>query len=353
MKCIAAGFTSTSAVTVVKAVATLALALAGLATPAQAQTSLSMSVWIPQQAPFVQNALVPWAKQVEEATAGRVKVNLLPKAVSSPPGHLDAIRDGVADVAFTVQGYTPGRFVLTKVAEMPFLGDSAEAMSVAYQRVHERHLAKANEHQNVRTLAVFVHGPGQIFTMKKPINQVEDLAGLKMRTGGGVINDIGTALGASGLMKPASESYEILSSGIADGVFFARESILTFKLASLIRHATLIPGGLFNTSFVLMMNEAKFNALSAADQQAILKVSGENFARMAGRSFDNSDKNSLETMRAANVDVRTASPALIEQLRRATAPVIDAWVAEAAKKNVDGRAVLEALRVESRKLEGK
>ena len=318
-----------------------------------AQTTLNMSVWIPQQAPFVQNALVPWARQVEQETAGRVKVNRLPKAVASPPGHMDAIRDGVADVAFTVQGYTPGRFVLTKVAELPFLGDSAEAMSVAYQRVHERHLAKANEHQNVRALAVFVHGPGQIFTMRKAINQVEDLAGLKMRTGGGVINDIGTVLGASGLMKPASESYEILSSGIADGVFFARESILTFKLANLIRHATLIPGGLFNTSFVLLMNDAKFNALAAADQQAILKVSGEQFARMAGRSFDNSDKNSLETMRTANVDVRTASPALVEQLRRATAPVVDAWVAEAAKKGVDGRAALEALRAESRKLEGK
>lgn len=330
--------------------ALIALVIAG----AQAQTTLSMSVWIPQQAPFVQNALVPWAKQVEEATSGRVKVNMLAKAVAAPGGHLDAVRDGLADLAFTVQGYTPGRFVLTKAVELPFLGDTAESMSVAYQRVHERVLAKANEHQGVRVLSVFVHGPGEIFSIRKPVTRVEDFAGMKMRTGGGVVNDLGAALGVSGLMKPASESYEILSSGVADGVFFARESILTFKLAGLIRHATLVPGGLFNTSFVLLMNEAKFNALSAADQQAVMKASGENFARMAGRSFDDSDRKGIEVMRQANVDIRTADAAFIEQIRKATGAVVDTWVADAAKKGVNGRQVLEALRAESRKVaEGK
>lgn len=330
----------------------MSFAAALLVQGAQAQTTLSMSVWIPQQAPFVQNALVPWGKQVEEGTAGRVKVAMLPKAVAAPGGHLDAVRDGLADVAFTVQGYTPGRFVLTKVAEMPFLGDSAESMSVAYQRVHERHLAKANEHQGVRVLAVFVHGPGELFTTKKALTRIEDLAGLKIRTGGGVVNDIGAAMGASGLMKPASESYEILSSGVADGTFFARESILTFKLSNVVKHALLVPGGLFNTSFVLFMNEAKFAALSAADQQAIVKASGENFARMAGRSFDDSDRKGIEVMRQANVDIRSASPALIEQIRKATLPVIDAWAADAAKKGVDGRMVLNALRTESAALAG-
>jgi len=319
-----------------------------------AQTTLNLSVWIPQQAPFVQHALVPWGKQVEEATAGRVKVNMLPKAVAAPAGHLDAVRDGVADVAFVVQGYTPARFVLTKVAEMPFMGDSAEALSVAYQRIHDRYLAKANEHANVKVLAVFTHGPGAMFTARKPLVKFEDFAGLKMRTGGGVVNHVSTALGMSGIMKPANESYEILSSGIADGVFFARESIITFKLANLLKHATLVPGGMFNTSFVLFMNEGKFNALSAADRAAVQKASGESFGRMAGRSFDDSDKRGVEALRAAGVEIRTADAALVEQLRKATASLVDTWAVEAAKKGVDGKQVLDALRAEVRKVaEGK
>lgn len=331
----------------------LVVALVGAA-PAHAQSNMNMSVWIPQVAPFVQHALVPWSKQVEEATAGRVKISMLSKAVAAPPGHLDAVRDGLADVAFTVQGYTPGRFVLTKAVELPFQGDSAESLSVAYQRVHDRYLAKANEHQGVQVLAVFAHGPGAVFTAKKAILKVEDFAGLKIRTGGGVVNDLGTALGVTPVMKAASESYEILSSGIADGVFFARESIITFKLTNLIKHATLIPGGMFNTSFVLMMNEAKFKALSPADRAAVMQVSGESFGRMAGRSFDDSDKKGVEAMRQANVDVRTADAALIEQIRKVTQPVVDTWIAEASKKGVDGRQVIEALRAESRRVaEGK
>lgn len=326
------------------------IALAALTAPVAAQTTLTMSVWIPIGAPFAQHALLPWAKQVEENSAGRVKVNVLPKAVASPTGHFDAVRDGLADVAFTVQGYTPGRFVLTKVAELPFLGDSAESISVAYQRIHEQQLARAGEHSGVRVLAVFTHGPGQMYSTRKPITRLEDLQGMKMRTGGGVVNDVTNALGATAILKAATEAYELLSSGVADGAFFARESILTFKLSNVVRHATFVPGGLFNTSFVLLMNEAKFNALSAADRDAVLKASGEHFARTAGRSFDQSDKSAVDLMRQAGMEIRTADAAFVEQMRRATTPVVDAWVADAAKKNVNGRAVLDALRAEARKL---
>ena len=93
---------------------------------------------------------------------------------------------------------------------------------------------------------------------------------------------------------------------------------------NLIKHATFVPGGMFNTSFMLMMNEGKFNALSAADKAGVLKVSGESFGRMAGRSFDDSDRKGIEAMRAANVDILTADAAFVEQIRTATAPVVDA-----------------------------
>ena len=320
-----------------------------LAAPVTAQTTLNMSIWIPPQAPFVQDAMLGWAKQVDDATAGRVKVRMLPKAVTSPPQHFDAVKDGLADVTFIVHGYTPGRFVATKVAELPFLGDSATSVSVAYQRLHERTLAKANEHQGVKVLAVFTHGPGQMYLAKKSAARLEDLAGLKFRTGGGVVNDIAAAMQITGLLKPAPDVYEMLSSGVADGVFFARESILTFKLGAVVKHAVMVPDGLFNTSFGLIMNEAKFNSVSPADQQAIMKVSGENFARLAGKSFDDSDLKGLGVLRDNKVEVVTASPAFVNQMRTATLPVIEAWVKEAGAKGIDGRAALEALRAEVKK----
>jgi TRAP-type C4-dicarboxylate transport system substrate-binding protein len=326
---------------------------AALAAPAAAQTNLNMSVWISPQAPFVQNAMLVWAKQVEEATGGRVKTRLLPKAVTTAFQHYDAVKDGLADVTFVIHGFTPGRFTLTKVGEMPFLGDSAVATSVAYNRVYDRMFAKANEHQGVKLLGVFTHGPGQFFMTQKPVAKLEDLPGMKFRTGGGTVNDIGTALGVTGLMKPPSEVFEILNSGVADGVFFARESILTFKLAPLVKHTTLVPGGLYNTSFALIMNEAKWSALSAADQQAVTRASGENFALLAGRSFEDSDQKGLAQLRDAKSNIVTASPAFVAQLDKATAPVVDAWAKEAAAKGYDGRAALEALRAEAKKVDVK
>jgi len=144
-----------------------------LAAPSQAQTTLNFSIWVPPTHPIYAGMVGPWAEQVAKATDGRVKINILPKPLGGPPQHFDLARDGVADVMYTVHGYTPGRFVLTKVVELPFLGDNAEAMSVAYWRVHEKYFAKANEHQGVKVLGVFTHGPGLIFTANKPVKSLE------------------------------------------------------------------------------------------------------------------------------------------------------------------------------------
>ena len=124
----------------------IALAAMLVFAPAQAQTTMTASSWVPPAHPLTANIFVPWLKEVEAATQGRVKFNILPKAPVAPPQTFDAVKDGVVDVSFTVQGYTPGRFVLTKMAEFGFLGDSAEATSVAYERMHQRHLARLGEH---------------------------------------------------------------------------------------------------------------------------------------------------------------------------------------------------------------
>src|SRR5207237_573719 len=110
----------------------------------------------------------------------------------------------------------------------------------------------------VKLLAVFTHGPGQMFNTKRPINKVEDLSGMKIRTGGGIAEEMARSLGASAFVKPAPESYELLSSGVADGTFFPLESIISFKLGSVIKYATLFPGGFYSSSFRFFMNDDKW-----------------------------------------------------------------------------------------------
>lgn len=324
----------------------LASALTLAASTASAQQTLNVNAWVPPSHPLVADITMPFCKDVEAATQARVKCNLLPKAVVAPPQTLDAVRDGLADISFIVHGYTPGRFALTDAAEMPFLGNTSEEVSVAYQRIHDKMLAKADEHKGVVLLGVFTHGPGQIYNTKHAITSVKDLEGLKIRVGGGIVNDVARALGAVPMLKPAPESFELLSQGVADGVFFPKESPVAFKLTPIIKHVTYVPGGLYNTSFALIANPAKWQQISAADRTAISKFTGEALAHRAGKAWDAADTRGEKAVAAAKIPVVNASPQFVAEIKAKTDALEKAWVEKAKAKGVDGVAVLAALRAE-------
>jgi TRAP-type C4-dicarboxylate transport system substrate-binding protein len=289
---------------------------------------------------------MPFCKDVEGATQGRVKCNLLPKAVVAPPQTLDAVKNGLADISFVVPGYTPGRFVLTDAPEFPFMGDTSEAMSVAYQRVHDKMLAKFDEYKGVKVLAVFTHGPGQIYNTKRPVTSLKDLESLKIRVGGGLVNEIAKVLGTVPMLKPAPESYELLSQGVADGLFFPKESPVSFKLVPLIKHVTYIPGGLYNTSFAHVMNEAKWKQISEADRAAITKLSGEALARRTGKAWDAADARGEKAVRDAKIPVVTADAKFIAEIKERVSGLEKAWIDRAKAKGADGKAIMAALRAE-------
>lgn len=317
-----------------------------LAVPAGAQVTINVNTWVGPSHLLVADTLMPFCKDVEDATQGRVKCNLLSKAVAAPPQTLDAVKDGLADLSFIVHGYTPGRFALSDAVEFPFMGDTAEAMSVAYQRVYEKMLAKHDEHKGLHVLCVFTHGPGQIYNTKRPVAALKDLEGLKIRVGGGVVNEVARALGTVPMLKPAPESYELLSQGVADGLFFPKESPVSFKLVPIVKHVTYVPGGLYSTSFAHVMNLAKWGQISDADKAAITKLSGEALARRTGKAWDAADARGEKAVRDANIPVVNASPQLVAEIKAKTEGLEKAWIEKVKAKGVDGAAVLAALRAE-------
>ena len=329
----------------------LAVSALMVAATASAQVTLTTSTWVPPtHAVTVTQA--EWCNQVTEATAGRVRCNALAKPVTAPPATFDAVRDGLADVSFSVHGYTPGRYLLTQIAELPFLGDSAESTSVAYQRIHERHLAKLGEHKGMRVITVFTHGPGMIINTKRAVNSLADMDGLKFRVGGGMVNEIGKTMGVNVTLRPAPQSYEMLSSGVMDGVFFPAESVESFKLEKLVKHRTTFTGGLYNTSFAFVMNEAAWKKISPADQAAITKLSGEHAARMFGRAWDKADRLGAAFMQANNVQHTVASKAFVDQVKAKTDALERKWVADASAKGLaNGEQIIREFRSEIAKLQ--
>jgi TRAP-type transport system periplasmic protein len=329
--------------------AALAVGIVASAAPALGQTTLTMSSWVSPQHHLTAVVLQGWATQVEQATGGRVKLSMLPKHPSAPPGTFDAVRDGLVDVSYVTASYTPARHILPLMAELPGAGDTALVNSVAYSRIYWKYFAKVDEYKGVKLLGVFTHGPGQMFT-KRPVANINDIQGLKIRTGGGIAEAVAKALGASAFVKPAPESYELLKGGVADGVFFPLESIISFKLDTVLEQATLFPGGMYSSAFGFFMNEDKWNKLSKQDQDAISKVSGEHLARLAGASWDEADKKGMEALKKSGVKVVEADPAFVAEVQKRSAPIIDDWIKKASAKGVDAAKILAEFRAELKKV---
>ncbi|HEX9821390.1 MAG TPA: TRAP transporter substrate-binding protein [Methylomirabilota bacterium] len=325
-----------------------AVALAA-APPALAQTTLTMSSWVSPQHHITAVVLQGWANEAEKVTNGRVKFTMLPKHPSAPPGTFDAVRDGLVDLSYVTASYTPARHILPMLAELPGAGETSLVNSVAYSRIYWKHFHKVGEYKGVKLLGVFTHGPGQMFT-KKPVRSIADVQGLKIRTGGGVAEAVAKALGASAFVKPAPESFELLKSGVADGVFFPMESIISFKLDTVLEQATLFPGGMYSSSFGFFMNEDKWNKLPKQDQEALEKISGEWIARHAGRSWDTADDKGLEALKKSGVKIVDANSEMVAEVRRRSAPIIDDWIQKAGAKGVDAAKVLAEFREELKKV---
>jgi TRAP-type transport system periplasmic protein len=330
---------------------TTAAAVLLAAGSASAQTVLTASSWIfPTHA--LSMAQKDWCDQLDKNTSGKMKCNILPRGVTAGPGTYDAIKNGQADISFTVHGYTPGRFVATQMAEFPFLGNNSEAISVAFNKVASKNPAFAAEHPGVKVLAYFTHGPGIIFNTKRPIAKAEDLNGLKFRVGGGMVNEISKSLAMNVTLKPANDSFELLNGGVMDGTLFPAESIEGFKIDKLIKHATTFPGGLYNTSFVAMMNLDKYNKLTPDEKKAVDAISGEHYARMFGRNWDNVDRRGHALMQANGTVVTKADAKFVSEVKGKVADLESNWVKAAEAKGLkDAKKVLAEFRAEIAKQE--
>ncbi|WP_376870699.1 TRAP transporter substrate-binding protein [Albirhodobacter sp. R86504] len=314
-----------------------ALAAIMMSTAASAQTVLTVANWLPPAHPLVAEVIVPLTKSIAEVTNNEVTANILPAPLGPPAAHFDFAVNGVADITFGVQGYNAGRFKTTNIAELPFLSDSAEANSVAYWRVFENTLKAAGEYDQVKVLGVFTHGPGEIFLKEGDMTTVDVLKGQKLRVGGGIVNEVAAALGAVAVEGPSSKAYELLSQGVADGILFPYELVNFFKLIPQLANAISVPGGLYNTSFYVVMNKAKWESLTPEQQAAIDSVTGEALSHLAGQMWDRADAQGIAAMEG-EINVQPATEEQLAAWKTSLQPVIDSKLAEVSEAGIDAQA---------------
>lgn len=307
---------------------------------------LLYSQWLPARH-FTQKIIRSYFKDIEKATQGRVRISASAKALGPPPRQLQLAIDGVADVAWGVHSYQPGVYPLAEMVELPFVSTSVQANSVAYWKVYQKHFAGKGFHpKGVHTLALHVNPPGNVYNNKRPILHGADMKGLKLRATNRAVFGIFRHFGAVAI-SPAGGVLALnqgLAKGVMDGTTFTDDGITTFHLQKYIKFATHVPGGLYNTSFYLVINQKKWDAISAADRKAISALGGARLAGMLGATWDKLAAEAAPKLRKAGVKIATANKAFLAELKTATAPIQAAWIAKAAKMGVDGAAALKMYR---------
>ena len=328
---------------------TLAALLYAVSSVANAESTIRLETYAGPKHGMNSEGWPQWVTQAEDAGKSSIKIKTTYPPIN-PRDLLDRVRTGIADMAWITHGYTTGRFVFTDMVELPGLDGNAEQMSRAYWRIYQKHIAKFNEHKGVKLLALFSHGPGMVHT-RQAVTQVSQLKGLKIRTGGGTQSAIAKRLGIVSVSAPATKAHELLSQGVADGIFFSLETITSFKLGDVVKYHYSVPGGLYAASFAVIMNEDKFNSMSKAEQDAIMSVAGEEMSAHFGRVWDRADKFSHNALTKSGNTISPVNAAVRGAIRERLADLDGEWIKRAKAEGLsNAAAVLAELRDEVQKI---
>jgi TRAP-type C4-dicarboxylate transport system substrate-binding protein len=318
--------------------AAAALASATWLLPVQAQTiTLRLHHFLPPQAAVPSMAIAPWAKKVEAESGGRIKIQIFPamQMGGSPPQLFDQARDGVADITWTVLGYTPGRFNKSEVFELPFMcSGGGEKCSRAFQEYVEKDAT--DEFRSVKLLAVHTHGPG-LFHTKQPVTGLESLRGMKIRGGSRIINNMLVKLGATPVGMPVPQVPEALSKGVIDGATVPWEVAPSVKIPELVKNHTSFAGkdGLYSQTFAFSMNRATYDKLPPDLKKVIDNNSGMETAAMFGRVMDEADRVGRDMAVKAGNNIVALDAAETQRWRRTASVVETDWVNEMKGKGLD------------------
>lgn len=326
---------------------------AGAAAPVQAQTEILFNFFAPPKHIMNTGVTIPWTQAVEKATEGRVKFKVPPKSIAPPPRQFDIVRTRTADMAVQFNGFLRKQASLVQLSLLPLMGRSGEAHAIALWRTYKKYFEAKNQFAGVKLIGFFGGPPGDMCSLKedKPIDSVATLKSMKMWSLPAYPAQALKRFDVTVVPGPAVRIYTIVSKGIVDGYSgLGLMEAIRFNVAQYTKTCTIIPGSVFTPTFSMFMNPKKWASLPKQDQAAIEKLSGEYVGQLT-RNWDKVDIKGADNLRAKGIKVTEASAAFAAELNKAWSPMHQAWIAEATKLGVDGKAAFAFFRAEQKKIE--
>jgi TRAP-type C4-dicarboxylate transport system substrate-binding protein len=308
--------------------------------PAFAAQTMTYSNFFP--AKHIQSKLAAeWCKAVEKATGGELKFQYLPgQTLTKPNQSYDAVVNGIADVAMSVFAYTRGRFPVMEVVDLPLGYPSGVVATKVINQVAEK--LQPKELKDTQVMYLHAHGPGLLHTKNKPVTQLSDLKGMKIRATGTAAKIV-KALGAAPVATSMPQAYQYLQKNMVEGAMYPLESNKGWKLGEVTKFVTMDTSVAYTTAFYVVMNKDKYNSLSEEAKAALKKVNAE-FAVKHGEAWDASDQAGKEFfLSLKGRKMVSLTPEESARWKKAVKPALDDYVAKVSKKGLDGKAILQTV----------
>ena len=317
-------------------------------TPVLGQTKVLFSSFAPPTQHMNQRVFPAYFKDLEAATNGRVRIEVSPNSLAPPPGQLDLVLKGGADLAWQNSGVVPNRLAMNQMTQVPSPTASAEVMTRSIWRTHEKFFGPAGEYKGLKLIALFMFPANYLFMVKDPLNSLDQIKQMKILTNPGETARAWGNLTSGVVASPVVRYFDLVSKGSVDAyTSMPVAELIGLNLSKYTKYVVDLKDAKNAATFALVMNEAKWNSISPADQAAIEKISGEAFAKYM-KGADDANEEVAKKVAADGLQFVTAPDAVIDGVKRAFASSETDWIAEAKKRGVDGRAALDFYRAQIR-----
>lgn len=310
------------------------------APPAQAKTiELSFASHVPPKAAPYVHAFIPWAKKIEERTNGQLKIKFyVAQTLVKARDSYDAVLNGIADISWLMFSWTPGRFPLTSVMELPYMVKSTFAGAHVLTKLFEKFPEMRAEIKDTHLLWLWVTMPYELHTVDKPIRKLEDIKGMKLATQPGARAAL-EALGVVPVTMPTPKLYQTIEKGVTDGSALAWGAFKAFKLYEVTKYHTDIH--LAAMPYCTVMNKDKWNSLPKNIQKVITDTTKEMMPDTNCAAVSAEKEVGKKIVRDKGREIYVIPP---EERKRWIATAQDAadkWVKDMEAKGLPGRAVYE------------
>jgi TRAP-type C4-dicarboxylate transport system substrate-binding protein len=285
--------------------------------------------------------LAPWARKVEAESAGHLRIDLFPSMeLGGAPAQLyDQARDGDADIVWTAPGLVPGRFPKIETFELPFLPSRrALVSSRALQDFAAIYLKE--EFDDVHPICFSCADRGVIHAFA-PVRSLADIKEMKLSVQTRLAGEAMRVLGAHAVPMPSEELPMAIAQHVVDGCVDPWHMVPPLRLNDLLKtHTEFSDWSLSSRTYVLAMNKSAYERLPRDLKSVFDNNSGELAAGLAGAMWDTQADAVAENVAQSGDIIITLLPEAVAHWRRATEPVVEAWLKETREHKIDGRRMI-------------